>query len=187
MSDKSTVILTNATKIVDRNGRRVRYYKRIDASRPGQQIRRQKLAEGLKWCRVCQQWLLIKSVGKNGLCRPHENADARSRYATDLGFRTKRKARSYKRKRGVSPMPAIGAEMIAELFDNECAYCSEPFSTWDHVIPVSKGGTTAPGNMLPACRSCNSAKYNHDIEVWLDRAPMIKPYTIEYLSLMGML
>lgn len=187
MSDNTKIEWTDATQIIDRDGRRVRQYIRTDTSRPGQQIRRQKLAYGLKWCRGCQQWLPAESVGKNGLCRPHENADARTRYATDIDCRTSRKAHSYERKRGVQQMPAIAAELIAELFDNECAYCNAAFSTWDHVAPVSKGGKTEPGNMLPACRSCNSAKHDHDIETWLDRAPMVKPYTIEYLSLAGVL
>lgn len=110
-----------------------------------------------------------------------------ARYASDPTFRAARKARSYARRRGVPPMPAIAAEMISELFDGECAYCNSPHDTWDHVVPVSKGGLTVPGNIVPACRSCNSAKHDHDIEVWLNRAPFVKPYTVEYLCAAGVL
>lgn len=187
MSDNTKIEWTDATPVIDRKGRRIRYYKRTDTSRPGQQIRRQKLAGGLKWCRGCQSWLPMALVGKNGLCRPHENEDANRRYAESEQFRDERKRHSYLRSRGVELMPKIGAEMIAELFDGECAYCQAPFETWDHAVAVSKGGETIPGNMVPACRRCNSSKRDSDIEDWLDRAPMIKPYTIEYLSMSGVL
>ena len=43
-----------------------------------------------------------------------------------------------------------------------CHYCSRKFTfkelTLDHVVPLSRGGTTSPGNVVPACRECNKAK-----------------------------
>ncbi|MBB5443641.1 MULTISPECIES: HNH endonuclease [unclassified Paraburkholderia] len=187
MSDNTKIEWTDATAIVDRDGRRVRIYQRKDATRPGQQMRRRKLLEGLKWCRDCQVWLPVSLVGKNGLCRPHENEQARLLYRDSEAHRDERKRHTYRRSRNVEPMPKVAAELIAELFNGLCAYCGNHFETWDHVIPVSKGGTTTPGNMVPACRPCNSSKKNSDINDWLDRAPMIKPYTIEYLSFAGVL
>lgn len=42
-----------------------------------------------------------------------------------------------------------------------CAYCdrkpAEPLEM-DHVIPLTKGGRHAIGNILPACRECNRSK-----------------------------
>ena len=159
--------------------------KRTHTSRPGQRLRREMLAVGLKWCRRCKQWLPKEAVTKNGLCRPHENEEHRTRYVTDPNFRNRIKERVHARRRGLGAMPLAAKEMVAELFDGECAYCDQAYETWDHVHPVSKGGQTIPGNMVPACRSCNSSKHNHDIETWLDRAPMVKAYTIDYLSLAG--
>lgn len=48
-----------------------------------------------------------------------------------------------------------------------CAYCREvkPL-TRDHVIPVSKGGRHAIGNILPACQSCNSSKRDALLIYW---------------------
>lgn len=39
-----------------------------------------------------------------------------------------------------------------------CAYCPELASTVDHVVPLLRGGTNFEGNLVPACKSCNSAK-----------------------------
>lgn len=84
-------------------------------------------------------------------------------------------------------MPAVAREMISELFEGECAYCDNPAATWDHFVPVSRGGQTIPGNMLPACGSCNSRKKDRDPAAWLEAAPAVKPFTIEYLAQMGAL
>lgn len=48
-----------------------------------------------------------------------------------------------------------------------CAYCGEVAPlTKDHVIPVSRGGRHAIGNILPACQSCNSSKGNRLLVEW---------------------
>jgi 5-methylcytosine-specific restriction endonuclease McrA len=28
----------------------------------------------------------------------------------------------------------------------------------DHVVPISRGGRTTKGNVVPACKTCNTAK-----------------------------
>ncbi len=28
----------------------------------------------------------------------------------------------------------------------------------DHILPIARGGVTAPGNVVPACRECNRGK-----------------------------
>jgi 5-methylcytosine-specific restriction endonuclease McrA len=51
-----------------------------------------------------------------------------------------------------------------------CAYCGEvkPL-TKDHIIPVSRGGRHAIGNILPACQSCNSSKRDALLINWRGR------------------
>lgn len=43
-----------------------------------------------------------------------------------------------------------------------CHYCEKKFPrselTMDHVVPIARGGTSTPGNTVPACRSCNRDK-----------------------------
>jgi 5-methylcytosine-specific restriction endonuclease McrA len=50
-----------------------------------------------------------------------------------------------------------------EYFGGCCAYCGrklyKSITEIDHVIPMSKGGTGWPSNLVPACRSCNAKKW----------------------------
>lgn len=51
----------------------------------------------------------------------------------------------------------------------KCVYCgnsTRKFLTLDHVIPKSKGGKDAWGNLVTACRTCNSEKADLTIEEW---------------------
>ena len=44
----------------------------------------------------------------------------------------------------------------------ECHYCgrSTPSKelTMDHIVPVSRGGKSTKGNVVPCCKACNTAK-----------------------------
>ena len=43
-----------------------------------------------------------------------------------------------------------------------CYYCHTPLKpdevTMDHVIPISEGGLSTKGNVVPCCKKCNSEK-----------------------------
>ena len=43
-----------------------------------------------------------------------------------------------------------------------CHYCHERFPpaelTMDHLIPLVRGGRSTKGNIVPACKACNSKK-----------------------------
>jgi 5-methylcytosine-specific restriction endonuclease McrA len=43
-----------------------------------------------------------------------------------------------------------------------CHYCEKKFKpkdlTMDHVVPLARGGTSTPGNIVPACKDCNRDK-----------------------------
>jgi len=46
-----------------------------------------------------------------------------------------------------------------------CHYCGKKFPpeelTMDHLVPLSKGGKSIKANLVPSCKSCNSAKKNN--------------------------
>lgn len=43
-----------------------------------------------------------------------------------------------------------------------CHYCKQKFSpkelTMDHIVPLSRGGRSIRGNVVPSCKSCNNDK-----------------------------
>jgi 5-methylcytosine-specific restriction endonuclease McrA len=43
-----------------------------------------------------------------------------------------------------------------------CQYCQQKFPpselTMDHVVPLSQGGRSVKGNIVPCCKACNIAK-----------------------------
>lgn len=47
-----------------------------------------------------------------------------------------------------------------------CAYCDNPADTIDHAVPLVRGGTNYEGNLVPACKSCNSSKSGYLIAEW---------------------
>lgn len=53
------------------------------------------------------------------------------------------------------------------LFNNRCAYCEALGDLHiEHVVPISKGGTHALGNIVPACKTCNFSKRDKEVEQW---------------------
>jgi 5-methylcytosine-specific restriction endonuclease McrA len=58
-------------------------------------------------------------------------------------------------------------ERLKARHDHRCAYCLKAAPlTMDHVVPLSRGGWHAIGNILPACRSCNSSKRGDLLIYW---------------------
>ncbi|MDE0030822.1 MAG: HNH endonuclease [Deltaproteobacteria bacterium] len=43
-----------------------------------------------------------------------------------------------------------------------CAHCGERFParelTMDHLVPIIRGGKSTKGNVVPSCKSCNTAR-----------------------------
>lgn len=141
---------------------------------------------GVGWCRQCCAWHPLASMSKQGLCRVHQRAVDRRLYAENPAHRASRRQHAHARKRGVAPLPGYAQEILTETFEGLCAYCDQLATTWDHVIPVSRGGETVPGNILPACGTCNSSKRDRDLEDWLDATGReIRVEAVELLSLYG--
>lgn len=53
----------------------------------------------------------------------------------------------------------------------QCYYCETPLlpdqATMDHVVPLSQGGRSTPGNIVVSCGSCNAKKYARTAVEWL--------------------
>jgi 5-methylcytosine-specific restriction endonuclease McrA len=126
----------------------------------------------------------VDQVTKNGLCRPHENEQYRDHYAR--GGKVSIAQRAHARKRGIAPLPLVAQEYLLEQFEGKCAYCGiANATTWDHILPISLGGETEPGNIVPACVACNSSKKNLDLFEWLNKKGMLlRADLLDVLALM---
>ena len=70
-------------------------------------------------------------------------------------------------------------DAIFAIFEfKTCLYCrtDDKELVMDHFIPVSAGGRTEAGNLLPCCQSCNSRKGAKMPETWLS------PYAYSEIS-----
>jgi 5-methylcytosine-specific restriction endonuclease McrA len=49
-----------------------------------------------------------------------------------------------------------------EIAKGICHYCGRTFKpkelTMDHIVPISRGGKSTKGNIVPCCKECNSKK-----------------------------
>jgi 5-methylcytosine-specific restriction endonuclease McrA len=88
----------------------------------------------------------------------------------------------------------IHEENAYDMFGRSCAYCGIRVDflkiEFDHFIPISSGGKTEPGNMVPCCVKCNrgaGGKFSRDAWEWLqskfglERAGYIYNYCREKL------
>lgn len=52
-----------------------------------------------------------------------------------------------------------------------CYYCTTPVSrnqaTMDHIVPLAQGGRSVKGNVVVACKPCNSAKRDRTAAEWM--------------------
>jgi 5-methylcytosine-specific restriction endonuclease McrA len=99
------------------------------------------------------------------------------RYKWDPLFRRhecQRNSEKKARNRGNHTVKVSRADLDARFaeFGDRCAFCgSADQLIVEHFIPRSKGGSHAIGNLLPACHTCNTNKYNHDPEKWYRAKP----------------
>ncbi len=53
-----------------------------------------------------------------------------------------------------------------------CYYCEKILTraevTMDHIVPISRGGRSTAGNLVPACKSCNEQKRSLTPVEWDD-------------------
>jgi 5-methylcytosine-specific restriction endonuclease McrA len=100
---------------------------------------------------------------------PRQREAVRKRYAEApevfLNYKHLRRARM-----AAAGGPGVSRKdwgQVVARFGGRCAYCDAlaPLAM-DHVVPISRGGWHAIGNVLPACRSCNSSKSDRLLIEW---------------------
>jgi len=78
-------------------------------------------------------------------------------------------SRLYKQKKGLNrrseqKIEVEDLEGVLAAWGEECFYCGEELDfdngigTFDHLVPLGRGGTNHKRNLVPACPSCNHKK-----------------------------
>ena len=80
-------------------------------------------------------------------------------------------AYAHRRRQWVGEPPGVSMSdwiRLVDRYGGRCAYCGEPSNRlqMDHVLPLSRGGRHAIGNVLPACKRCNNAKSSRLLVEW---------------------
>jgi hypothetical protein len=53
-------------------------------------------------------------------------------------------------------------------YGGRCAYCgSKEKVGFDHIVPLSRGGSNSIDNMVPCCKECNKSKHATPLLVWM--------------------
>jgi 5-methylcytosine-specific restriction endonuclease McrA len=76
-----------------------------------------------------------------------------------------------------------------EIFDrdeNRCVYCGEQFEsdelTLDHVEPRVRGGDHSKGNLVAACKACNTLKGHRRLSEFLFTHPSARENFFRYAA-----
>ena len=87
-----------------------------------------------------------------------------------------------------SALQVLGQDPDGEL---ACVYCDRPAQTWDHLNGLVRGGKYSGhghtvGNLVPACKECNSQKGNKDWKQFVHQkgyglaATRLEAYTAQF-------
>lgn len=101
---------------------------------------------------------------KEEINKKHRDYYRKNSYAALL---RSRKRRAIKKNLHSVRYTVIEVKFLKESFESCCAYCGckKPLAL-DHFIPIAKGGPDCLGNLVPACKSCNSSKHDSDPMEW---------------------
>lgn len=104
----------------------------------------------------------------------HRNKTKRQQARKDWGAKNPEKQRQIWTNKHARSKGARGTCSLEQWYNRcsmflwRCAYCGTELNkttvTRDHVIPLSRGGSNWPANLVPACRSCNNSKH---AKVWI--------------------
>ena len=133
-----------------------------------------------KRCSHCKKMLPIEMFRKQStstdghkqICKKCISEYNRSPEGSDRFRRGRHKRRILKKGNGGSWEPEQWKECL-QFFDYKDAYTGLSMNTisLDHIIPVSKGGTSFIHNIIPCENNINKSKNNSDVFEWYSKQP----------------
>jgi len=73
-------------------------------------------------------------------------------------------------------------EDIYKAWNYQCAYCEDPATSLDHVVPRFKSGNSNRNNLVPACRRCNANKGSNPIHTWYQQQEFFTQAKMERIN-----
>lgn len=106
---------------------------------------------------------------------PEEVHESLRRWRLDNPERKREHHRNRRALKAGVPRDSTTREEVFALTDGWCIYdadgCEGRATDIEHIISIWNGGPDTWGNLVPACRHCNSSKHARD-QLWIDeRAP----------------
>jgi 5-methylcytosine-specific restriction endonuclease McrA len=134
-------------------------------------------------CRFCDVEGCDRPFATKGMCDMHAHRISARRSIENNydDVRATNFVRVSRRRGGSIDYKVTGRDVRRALARSggRCNYCDIPVGArayhLDHIIPLSRGGTTGVGNMAVACEWCNAEKRQHLIMEW--RRLMAKRHT----------
>lgn len=105
----------------------------------------------------------------------HKQYTAISKRRNHLAIAADTRRRNARRK--ANGIFVISKKELLKLSQQPCFYCgSKERLTVDHVIAIARGGRDSIGNLVSACKSCNSRKRDLTIMEWQIKKGRQNPY-----------
>lgn len=108
------------------------------------------------------------------LCRDAQNKHIKEHIADSDTYPLRKHIQNTKRYKLITKKMTeldkeITIEYLQAIKNDCCKYCGikKAKMQYDHVIPLSKGGTNHWWNIVRACELCNKSKGNKSLEDWL--------------------
>lgn len=117
-------------------------------------------------------WRLRNNGGREKAAKwraanPERVAEIRRAYRLRNLERLREEDRESQRKRRLGGDDPATILYLTIISTDPCVYCGTPSESTDHIDPVSRGGPNHWTNYTPACGSCNSAKKDKPLLMFL--------------------
>ena len=121
-----------------------------------------KHSDGLRSeCKECKNQRQNERRANDPEYREREKQQKKERYANDPEYRERVKAIQHKRRAVEGEYTTADVELQYRSQRGKCWHCGEALNNTfhiDHLIPLDKGGTNWPNNIVCSCKNCNLSK-----------------------------